>query len=381
MARAKDEAYEIQLRFLLNRIESAPDYYRRLGISTTASGDQIREAYIRAMRLHPRSWVAGRIAEDLRARAERAFGRLVEAFMTLSDGPRRIAYDRILRDSESKPISTPAPPPTAPGATAGAPGVASRPLAVATAVHVTTTEIEPVAEVAPPRLVKPVPVNRREVERITLRLPTRVTGFTHERERWTESVKTADVSVGGVALFLARRVHAGQVLFLQLPLPDRLRRTSTPGRLYDVFAIVRHVDPAMRGERCVGVEFIGQAPPAGFLANPAGEFDLDRPALGDRRSEPRFDINLTFGVRFIGEVGELRGETVGYSENISRRGARLRLVAPLDDIDVIELTTPDRTFVTEAVVRRTFRHDDGQDRACLQFLDACFPLKYYGCPE
>jgi hypothetical protein len=80
-------------------------------------------------------------------------------------------------------------------------------------------------------------------------------------------------------------------------------------------------------------------------------------------------------------VGEVRGETVGYSENVSRRGARIRLVAPLEDIDVIELTTPDRSFLTEAVVRRVFRHEDGQDRACIQFLDACFPLKIYGCPE
>jgi hypothetical protein len=381
MARAKDEAYEIQLRFLLNRIESATDFYRRLGLSTTASGDQIREAYIRAMRLHPRSWVAGRISEDLRSRAERAFGRLVEAFTTLSDGPRRIAYDRLLREHELTP---PRP--------AAARSVATVVSAVAPAVDVTTTEIVPakgvgfiavqtVVEVASLPVTKTVPVDRREVERITLRLPTRVTGFTQARERWTESVRTADVSVGGVALFMNRRVHAGQVLFLQLPLPDRLRNMNSSGRLYDVFAIVRHVDPAMRGERCVGVEFIGQAPPAGFLANPAGEFEIDRKAAGNRRSEPRFELNLTFGVRFLGDVGEARGETVGYSENVSRRGARLRLVASLDDIDVIELTTPDRSFVTEAVVRRTYRPEDGQDRACIQFLDACFPLKLYGCPE
>jgi hypothetical protein len=374
MARANDEAYELQLRSLVGRLESASDHYRRLGLANSSSGDEIREAYLRAMRLHPRSWVAGRIPEELRKRAERAFGRLLEAFAVLSDGRRRADYDRLLRAQTAHPM-----------AAAGGGGVAKSVVLGPTASQTggaTGASVVGIDERSPRGgAQRVVPANRRETERLTLRIPTRVTGFTAARERWTESVRTADVSATGAALVVSRRVVVGQVLYLQLPLPDGLRTRATADRLYEVFAVVRHVDPPSHGDRCVGVQFIGTEPPQGFLANPSGFFEIERRVGGDLRAEPRYEILLTFAVRFLGDVGEAVGETVGYSENVSRRGARIRLATSVADVDLLELSTPDRSFVTEAVVRTVYRGDDGHDRACIQFLDAFFPVAAYGWPD
>jgi hypothetical protein len=224
-------------------------------------------------------------------------------------------------------------------------------------------------------------VNRRAADRLALRLNGRVTGFASVGERWTIAARTEDVSAFGAALRIEKRVSVGQVLYLQLPLPERLRVMPSREPLYDVFVVVRRVDAPSHGGWCVGVEFLGPNPPAGFLANPTNVFQIERRAEGNLRSEPRYEILLTFGVRFVDEGGRSCGETVGHSENLSRRGARVRLLSALPDVEVLELTAPDRSFRTEAVIRNRYRDDDGLDRACVQFLDACFPTRLYGIDE
>ncbi|KAI8325474.1 DnaJ-domain-containing protein [Martensiomyces pterosporus] len=65
----------------------ADDYYGILGVSSTASAEEIRAAYMReALKVHPdRNQSPG---------ATREFQRLADAYYTLSDAKRRREYDR-----------------------------------------------------------------------------------------------------------------------------------------------------------------------------------------------------------------------------------------------------------------------------------------------
>jgi len=363
MQRQNEEAYESDLRALLGRLESASNHYQRLGLPPSASVGEIKDAYVEAIRLHPRSWKARHVSDDLARRAERGFRTLVEAFTVLSDGDKRFAYNTTLASRAAAAVA--------------------RTSVIAAPASVPASSVE---TVSPPLAVpssesRSGALNRREADRIALRLQCRVTGFSRIGERWTVAGRTEDVSRLGAALRVGRRVAVGQVLFLQLPLPELLRAEETGEPLYDVFAIVRRVDAPLGGTWCIGVEFLGKNPPTGFLANPSALFEIERRVRGDLRSERRHEIYLTFGVRILDERGATVGETVAYSENLSRRGARLRLRGPLPAVDVVAITTPDRAFSTEAVIRNRFCGDDGQDRMCVQFLDACFPVKEFGAVD
>jgi curved DNA-binding protein CbpA len=80
------------------------DHYRRLGVTNTATHDEIHRAYRQmARRLHPDAH-GGAINPEMLA--------VNEAWRVLSDKSRRSAYDAKLR-SESRKTSSPPPPPGA----------------------------------------------------------------------------------------------------------------------------------------------------------------------------------------------------------------------------------------------------------------------------
>ena len=162
------------------------------------------------------------------------------------------------------------------------------PYAVARACAVPRTRIERLAREGDPRAVRfSVPRmgevyresskakagdNRRRVERFKLNVPARVTGYDRNGGKWHEMTETIDVSRTGVRLRLRRRVKHGTVLFVTLPLPTKLRGHGFSEQSYNVYTLVRRVEPPRQGVRAVGVEFLGEHPPKGFLDNPSAIF-------------------------------------------------------------------------------------------------------------
>ena len=70
----------------------APDYYARLGVSSDATPDELRRAYLRLVKLwHPDRYTGA--PDSLRARAERRVRQLNEAYGALGDPVARAAYD------------------------------------------------------------------------------------------------------------------------------------------------------------------------------------------------------------------------------------------------------------------------------------------------
>jgi hypothetical protein len=107
---------------------------------------------------------------------------------------------------------------------------------------------------------------------------------------------TTDVSSAGACFPLFHPVELGQVLFLRLPLPRRLREHDLVDASYCVYTLVRGIRRRTDQPR-VGVMFYGKQPPRGFYERPGVRYLLpeDRtegaraPAdlrLGDTPSEP-----------------------------------------------------------------------------------------------
>jgi len=85
-----DEAGDVQALFA--RLKSAKDHYEVLDIARLAGAEEIRSAYHSlARRFHPDHFHQSDSA--LRSRVDSAFARIAQAYETLSDGPRRAAYD------------------------------------------------------------------------------------------------------------------------------------------------------------------------------------------------------------------------------------------------------------------------------------------------
>jgi PilZ domain len=111
-----------------------------------------------------------------------------------------------------------------------------------------------------------------------LAIPVRVQGFNSDGSTWEETSATDDISAGGAGILLRRDVELGQVLFLLLPLPKRLRQYDLNDASYRVYALVRGIRHQHDGHR-VGVMFFGKFPPRGFHEKPAARFLLPSDTL------------------------------------------------------------------------------------------------------
>src|SRR5262245_11311655 len=122
-----------------------------------------------------------------------------------------------------------------------------------------------------------MPSERRKNHRTTLTIPLRVQGFLADSSTWDEMTTTIDVSVGGACFALHHEAELGQVLFLSLPLPKRLRQFDLMDASYRVYALVRSV--RRREQPRIGVMFFGKHPPRGFHERPAARFLLPSDSL------------------------------------------------------------------------------------------------------
>jgi PilZ domain len=263
---------------------------------------------------------------------------------------------------------------------------------------------------------------RRKAYRLGMVLPVRVTGFNDEGAAWEEEGSTADVSQGGLSLYLRQRVELGQVLALILPMPKRLREFDLNEETYRVYGLVRGIIHRDERER-VGVMFFGKFPPRGFHERPgaryllpsdsvagmsvppelrppptaahsgapaappppmppplplpsaSGEIHLDpmSPALHDRRASARVNLFVNFTLQLVDEWGTVLQEELTVADNLSRGGAHVLTSLEFAKNDVIQLEESGGGFATRAEVRGVKRGRDGIIRLHLRFLDGQTP--------
>jgi PilZ domain len=243
-----------------------------------------------------------------------------------------------------------------------------------------------------------VSAEKRKANRTPLTIPVRVQGFNKDGTTWEEFSVTGDVAPGGTGFTLTRRVLLGQVLYLTLPLPKRLRQFDLSDATYRVYTLVRRLT-RLEGSLRVGVMFFGKYPPRGFHETPSARFLFpgDDPETGtpkatgaapsgpltqaeraERRAHPRHSVFVNLVIQQIDEWGTVLHEELTVADNLSRGGAQVRSTLELPPASEVVVQEAGGSFSTRAEVRHARRGPDGVMRVHLRFLDHPAPDRLIG---
>ena len=373
-------AYYLEIDYLLERVEGATSHYQTLGLERSAAAEEVISAYQKSVAiLHPSYYkVRAAVPDDMLVRVDQAFKKISQAFADLTDVNKRVQYDRALnsrlsttrlRDTsegqQAHPASAPQKPQKkdrdtndkAPGRVAAAEITVSRELR---AVFTSSTQ--------------PATLERRRCERFKLSVPALLAGYDSEGGKWQEVTKTIDVSRMGVAVWLRRYLKHGLVVHITLPLPTKLRCHGFSEHGYNMYAIVRRVEPLIESKRVVGLEFIGATPPTDFLHKPWSTFRTQKWAGPNRRREPREKLAEPVAVEYLDEAMKRISREAGLTEDVSPSGARVRVKSPPAQFEFVRVTSPKLSFSGLALLRNLWTGDDGLKRLCLQFVDQKWPM-------
>jgi diguanylate cyclase (GGDEF)-like protein/PAS domain S-box-containing protein len=211
--------------------------------------------------------------------------------------------------------------------------------------------------------------NRRRTERFKLAMPTRVTGYDKAKGKWDEMTQTINISRTGVRLRLRHRLQHGNVVQLMLPLPVKLRNHGYYDSTYKVYAIVRRVEPVKGGEQVIGLEFLSEEPPSGFLDKPWAVFNLKHWKGAERRREKRHEKPEIVRIEYLNEEMRMVGDDTVLTENYSRGGMRVRLQEVPPEFFVVRAYGPGNADPRIAVVRNRYLGTDNCERLCLSYVD------------
>ena len=261
-----------------------------------------------------------------------------------------------------------------------------------------------------------------------LGIPVRVQGFNADGSTWEDMTSTDDISLGGAGVLLKRDVELGQVLFLNLALPKRLRQYDLNDASYRVYALVRGIRHQHDGHR-VGVMFFGKFPPRGFHERPAARFLLpsdtltgmpagmlrsEFPSVGadripaplkagsetpvtgtpiasrvprppapappseapggqERRQHPRVTLFINFTLQQVDEWGAVLQEELTVADNVSKGGAHVMTTLDFFVGDIVLMQEAGGGFATRAEIRALGKGPDGIGRLHIKFLDRLAP--------
>ena len=159
------------------------------------------------------------------------------------------------------------------------------------------------------------------------------------------------------------------MLYVTLPLPSKLRSHGYAEPSYNVYALVRRVDQPRNGSRLVGLEFLGEHPPMGYLDKPWASFQTRKWGGHNRRRRDRRELVEIIVIEYFNESMQMVAKEMGRTENISRGGMRACVRTPPPEFDTIRVSCPSRGFESFAAVCNRFVGKDGFDRLCLKFLN------------
>jgi hypothetical protein len=366
--------YYLELERLLARVEGSATHYQTLGIERAATSEDVKGAYSHAVAmLHPSYQVAGlSLPDEMVERVDRAFERIAQAFSVLANYGRRIEYDNSLSRRSATPLAFDIPTVLK----GGQPEVI-----VPVPERVAETNISQAkiaggpgsSEVFSETAKELSEDNRRRCARLKLSVPVRVTGHEKQTGKWSDMAQTINVNRLGISILTKHRMLHGRVVHLTLPLPVKLRNHGHADPSYSVYAIVRRVEPPNNGLRVVGLEFLSEHPPRGYLDAPWRTFRTTKWAGPDRRQEPRRPCSQPVEVVYLTDDFDPIEHQLGLTENVCSVGARVYVEVPPPEFDWVKVIGRNNGFESNASLRNRFTGKDGYERLCLQFLDQRWP--------
>jgi PilZ domain-containing protein len=227
---------------------------------------------------------------------------------------------------------------------------------------------------------KPGAVNRRKQQRMSLGVPVRVQGHEANGTLWIEMTMTENADFAGAAFPLKHPVARGHALQLSLPLPKAFRSYDLTAASYNVYSIVRNINPLPQGTSRVGVLFLGRHPPRGHAQNPGGLYLLPSDLVAaagaeavltgvERRLHPRYDLAVQLKLTRMEPIafGPVSERTL--TRNLGSGGAMVITTLPLSKDDIVVVEDLQGILRTRAEVRRVFIGKDNVPRLNLRFLD------------
>jgi hypothetical protein len=297
----------LELEGVLDRVERASTHYQVLGVDRSATSDEISLAQRRTMAvLNPPDSRHSALPADFSRRISATLREVVKSFMVLGNFGSRVEYDNSLVRrapvplpidlgravsnrpakragvdaifGEPAPIQEPSPSGTAatPNAHSNVSGNREAPATRSSkgadqdtiAINHSPAQVLFTKSVAE----RKKEADKRKYQRLRLSIPTYVTGYDRTGGKWTEVAHTVDVSIGGISIQLAKNMPEGAVVHLTFPMPTKLRRHGYSDPTYQVYAIVRRIQPQDEKQHVVGLEFLGASPPPGYLQKPWAKF-------------------------------------------------------------------------------------------------------------
>ena len=370
-------AYFLELEGILARIEAANTYYQILCVDRTDGQEQIKSAFERLVnQLFPPYTIGRMIPSEVTSRIDSAFIKTSQAFAELACFTKRKEYDLALMSILTR----------------SAVSDESRNRSSQVQKSAATDQNEPTTPVLPSngdqmnlkRVLHRKEVfsettraksgdNRRRVERFKLSIPVRVTGC-DRHGKWNEMAETVDVGRTGLKVRLRRRVSPGTVLYVTLPLPAKLRSHGFAEASYNVYTLIQRVDPPRQGSRLVGLEFIGERPPAGFLAKPWASFRRRRSGKECRRPAREQKVEKVT-VEYFDESMRAISKDEARTENVSSKGLRILGTSAPTEFDLVRVSCQSLNFESMAALRNRYTGNDGLERVCLQFIDKEWPVQ------
>ena len=372
LTKGQISSYFLELGRLLDRVERSTTHYQILGLERSATYEQVNGSYQEIVALFYPSYTIGQtMPAEMTSRVERAFNKASQAFVVLACFNRRKEYDAALRSIANNTQST------APLQSQGPlPRAAAKPALPPVARSDQNIQLghqEPQRKVYT-EYAKKTGDNRRRCERFKLAIPARVVGHDRRSGKWNEMSETIDVSRTGLTLRLRNRVRHGMVLYVTLPLPTKLRSHGLTDSGYNVYVLVRRVEPPKKGVRVIGLEFLGEHPPAGYLERPWAVFRTKKWVGTERRRESRIDRSEEVKLEYFNENLESLSREETRTENLSRRGFRVPVKSAPIEFDLVRVVCPSRGFECLATLRNRFVGKDGRERLCLQFIEKDWPV-------
>lgn len=369
-------SYFLELGRLLDRVECSTTHYQILSLERSATYEQVKLSYLEVVALfYPSYGIGATMPAEMSLRVERAFNKASQAFSVLACFNRRKEYDAALHSIASKMQPLDATNHVQshklrPETSAKTP----LPQTALSGQEINLNHQEAQRKVYTESAKKAKDDNRRRCERFKLTIPARVVGHDRRSGKWSEMTETIDISRTGVTLRLRGRVRHGMVLYLALPLPTKLRSHGFTDSGYNVYVLVRRIEPPKKGVRVIGLEFLGEHPPAGYLERPWAVFRTKKWVGTERRRASRLERSEVVKLEYFNENMDSLAREEARTENLSHNGFRVVVRTAPMEFDLVRVLCPGRGFECLATLRNRFIGKDGRERLCLQFIDKDWPL-------
>ena len=272
------QAHVVELERVLERVECASTLYQVLALKQSATAENMKSAYRQTVTLlNPSDEKHRHLDPKLQARMRRAINKVANAFSVLTNYGKRVEYDNSLVNRAPVQRSVAVPKATEPNpATQTKAADVKQPAGLATDSEVTNIGPSQIHKAIYTKPAEQTGTERRRFKRYKSGLPAHVMGHDRVNGKWDEVAETIDMSKAGVTLRMTNAVREGMVLLLMLPLPVKLRCHGHSEPVYRVFGIVRHVIPTSDEHWIIGLEFLGESPPAGYIDEPWATFKTSR---------------------------------------------------------------------------------------------------------